>query len=56
MGVCTAYIGYICMSFARDTSAVIAFNSVEDKRPAIMQRPSINQWMEKEEKRIAKSK
>lgn len=48
MGVCTAYVGYICMSFWRDTSAVTAFNAVEDKRPAIMQRPSINAWMEKE--------
>ena len=48
MGVCTAYVAYICMSFSRDTKAVTAFNAEPDKTKQLMSRPSINAWLEKE--------
>lgn len=49
MGVSTLWIGYICASFRGDTVATSKFEEAikADKRPAILQRPSINSWMDK---------
>ena len=48
MGVSGLWLAYIMASFRGDTVATNKFEEQikADKRPAILQRPSINSWME----------
>lgn len=51
----TTYTAYILFSYRGDQRSALAFASAqaETKKPMILARPSINEWMEREDKRIA---
>ena len=52
-GATTAYLAWILSSYRGDMFSARAYNAEsEDKTPKIMQRPSVNQFMMKEEMRI----
>ena len=52
----SAYLGAILFTYRADMLSAKAIESSETKTPKIMQRASINEWMQREEKRIAEGK